>query len=179
MDDVINIVDLYTLGIDVTHHNLDLLVNNYGNWLLQICQSLELLIANGRLGKDQGVGALTCKNTTVVGYCILSPELFACVSEFEVWPFHPMISDVHNALHVEILCKSTCIVQNDGIYLDEPSIHVKAVWDNTNFQSFNDFLNIENIARLNDNQEKKFYNSTLADLETSYHLLTSIYLTIP
>jgi hypothetical protein len=25
------------------------------------------------------------------------------------------------------------------------------------------------------NQEKKFYNSTLADLETSYHLLTSIY----
>ena len=25
------------------------------------------------------------------------------------------------------------------------------------------------------NQENKFYNSTLADLETSYHLLTSIY----
>ena len=25
------------------------------------------------------------------------------------------------------------------------------------------------------NQEKTFYNSTLADLETSYHLLTSIY----
>ena len=25
------------------------------------------------------------------------------------------------------------------------------------------------------NQEKKFYNNTLADLETSYHLLTSIY----
>ena len=25
------------------------------------------------------------------------------------------------------------------------------------------------------NQENKFYNNTLADLETSYHLLTSIY----
>ena len=25
------------------------------------------------------------------------------------------------------------------------------------------------------NQEQKFYNSTLADLEKSYHLLTSIY----
>ena len=112
-----------------------------------MCQSLELLIANGRLGKDQGVGALTCKNTTVVDFCILSPELF-CL--FEVLPFDPMISDVHNALHVEILCKSTCIVPNDGIYLDEPSIHVKAVWDNNNCQSFNDFLNIENIARLND-----------------------------
>jgi hypothetical protein len=38
----------------------------------------------------------------------------------------------------------------DLIYLDEPSLHVKAVWDNNNCQSFNDFLNIENIARLND-----------------------------
>ena len=26
------------------------------------------------------------------------------------------------------------------------------------------------------NREKQFYNSTLADLETSYHLLTSIYI---
>ena len=148
LDDVINIVNLDTLGIDVTHHNLDLSLNNYGNRLLQMCQSLELLTANGRLGRDQGVGALTCKNTTVVGYCILSPELFACVSEFEV--LDPIISDVHNTLHVEILCKSTCIVKNDGIDLVEPSIHVKAVWDNNNCQSFNDFLNIENIARLND-----------------------------
>ena len=113
LDDVVNIVDLDTLCIDVTHHNLDLSVNNYGNQLLQMCQSLELLIANGRLGKDQGVGALTCKNTTVVDFCILSPERF-CL--FEVLPFDPMISDVHNALHVEILFKSTCIVQNDGIY---------------------------------------------------------------
>ena len=84
LDDVINIVNLDTLCIDVTHYNLDLSLNNYGNRLLQMYQSLELLTANGRLGRDQGVGALTCKNTTVVGYCILSPELFACVSEFEV-----------------------------------------------------------------------------------------------
>jgi hypothetical protein len=68
LDDVVNIVDLDTLCIDVTPHNLDLSVNNYGNQLLQMCQSLELLIANGRLGKDQGVGALTCKNTTVVDF---------------------------------------------------------------------------------------------------------------
>ena len=97
LDDVVNIVDLDTLCIDVTPHNLDLSVNNYGNQLLQMCQSLELLIANGRLGKDQGVGALTCKNTTVVDFCILSPELF-CL--FEVLPFDPMISDVHNAFQV-------------------------------------------------------------------------------
>jgi hypothetical protein len=31
---------------------------------LQLCKSLELLIANGRLGKDQGTGAWTCKNSS-------------------------------------------------------------------------------------------------------------------
>ena len=65
-DDVVNIVNLDTLGVDVTRHTLDLSINNYGNRLLQMCQSLDLLITNGRLGKDQGVGDLTCKNTTVL-----------------------------------------------------------------------------------------------------------------
>jgi hypothetical protein len=46
-----------SLWIDTTSYNLDFSVNNYGNRLLQLCKSLELLIANGRLGKDQGTGA--------------------------------------------------------------------------------------------------------------------------
>jgi hypothetical protein len=66
INDVVNIVNLDTLGVDVTRHTLDLSINNYGNRLLQMCQSLDLLITNGRLGKDQGVGDLTCKNTTVL-----------------------------------------------------------------------------------------------------------------
>ncbi|CAG2221387.1 unnamed protein product [Mytilus edulis] len=105
LEDVINSVNLETLGIDVSRNSLDLSVNNYGNRLLQLCQNIELLIVNGRLGKDKGIGALTCKNTTIVDYCILSPELFPYISEFEVLPFDPMLSDVYNALHVKILCK--------------------------------------------------------------------------
>ena len=62
LENVINTVSLESLGIDTTRYKLDLSVNNYGNRLLQLCKSLELLIANGRLGKDQGIGALTCKN---------------------------------------------------------------------------------------------------------------------
>ncbi|XP_071137198.1 uncharacterized protein [Mytilus edulis] len=148
LEDVINSVNLETLGIDVSRNSLDLSVNNYGNRLLQLCQNIELLIVNGRLGKDKCIGALTCKNTTIVDYCILSPELFPYISEFEVLPFDPMISDVHNALHVKILCKLIDIdkCMNSG----EPSTIVKAVWDSKNLQSFNDCLKDENIVCLND-----------------------------
>jgi hypothetical protein len=91
LENVINTVSLESLGIDTTSYNLDLSVNNYGNRLLQLCKSLELLIANGRLGKDQGTGVLTCKNSTVVDYCILSPVLFSYVTDFEILPFDNMI----------------------------------------------------------------------------------------
>ncbi|CAG2219780.1 unnamed protein product [Mytilus edulis] len=148
LEDVINSVNLETLGIDVSRNSLDLSVNNYGNRLLQLCQNIELLIVNGRLGKDKGIGALTCKNTTIVDYCILSPELFPYISEFEVLPFDPMLSDVHNALHVKILCK--LIDVNKCMNSGEPSTIVKAVWDSKNLQSFNDCLNDENIVCLND-----------------------------
>jgi len=122
-------------------------VNNYGNIVLQLCKSLELLIANGRLGKDQGTGALTCKNSTVIDYCILSPVLFSYVTDFEILPFDNMISDVHNALHVEIVCKLTGT--NEYVESEEPSVLIKPVWDNNSYQSFNDSLNLETIVNLN------------------------------
>ena len=63
-----------------------------------LCQNLNLLVANGRLGKDKNVGALTCKVSSLVDYCILTPELFSYVANFEILPFDPMLSDCHNAL---------------------------------------------------------------------------------
>jgi hypothetical protein len=74
--------------------------------LLLLCKDLNLLIANGRLGKDKGIGALTCKEATVVDYCILSPELFTCIIDFEILPFDPLVSDIHNAMYIEMSCKN-------------------------------------------------------------------------
>ena len=58
-----------------------------------------------------------------------------------------MISDVHNALHVEILCK--LIGTNEYVEFEEPSVLIKLVWDNNSYQSFNDSLNLETIVNLN------------------------------
>ena len=136
----VNTVSLESLRIVTTHYNLDLSVNNYGNRLLQLCKSLELLFANGRLCKDQGTGVLTCKNST-------APVLISYVTDFEILPFDNMISDVHNALHVEIVCKLT----GTNVYVEseEPSVLIKPVWDNNSYQSFNDSLNLETIVNLN------------------------------
>jgi hypothetical protein len=82
-----DLVNLDKLGINCKRVSLDKFVNNYGNRLLMLCQNLNLLIANGRLGKDKNVGALTCKESSLVDYCILTPELFSYVVNFETYSF--------------------------------------------------------------------------------------------
>ncbi|VDI23201.1 Hypothetical predicted protein [Mytilus galloprovincialis] len=82
-------VDLDALGICKKRSSLDKSVDNYGNRLLLLCKDLNLLIANGRLFKDKNIGALTCKESTVVDYCIMSPELFTNILDFEILPYDP------------------------------------------------------------------------------------------
>ena len=92
------------LGITTTRYNSDKSkIDNYGSRLLSMCKSFDIHIGNGRLFKDRGIGAATFKNTTVVDYCIMSPELFSYVSNFEILPFDPLLSDVHNGIAVEFL----------------------------------------------------------------------------
>ena len=44
----------------------------------------------------KNIGAVTCKNSTVVDYCIMSPELFTHVTNFEISSLGPLLSDFHN-----------------------------------------------------------------------------------
>lgn len=49
---------------------------------------------NGRCGSDRGIGHTTCNNS-VIGYVIVSPELFRSVIDFNVLTFDPILSYVH------------------------------------------------------------------------------------
>ena len=80
-------------------------IDNYGFRLLSLCKSFDIHIANGRLFKDKGIGAATCKSSTVVDYCIMSSEFFSYVSNFKTLPFDPLISDVHNDIAVQFISK--------------------------------------------------------------------------
>ena len=103
---VLNKSLLEDLGITTARHSTNKSkMDNYGSRLLSLCKSFDIHIANGRLFKDKGIGAATCKTSTVVDYCIMSPELFSYVSNFEILPFDPLLSDVHNGIAVEFISK--------------------------------------------------------------------------
>lgn len=53
----------------------DLVLDNYGRRLLDLCKATNLLIANGRLGDDKDIGEFTCvtnRGRCTVDYLLLS-----------------------------------------------------------------------------------------------------------
>ena len=58
--------------------------DNYGVKLIEMCKRDAMFIANGRLFKDQNIGWMTCKESSLVDYLILAPEAFKTITEFEI-----------------------------------------------------------------------------------------------
>ena len=77
--------------------------NNLGFKLIDFCKMTGLVIANGRVGDDTGVGKCTCKDKSVVDYCILSKDLFSKVKYFSVMEFCEIYSDVHCPVVLHLL----------------------------------------------------------------------------
>lgn len=100
-----SINSLDTLGIQTLRSSKHKRVNNYGNRLIQLCKNNNIFIANGRLCNDN-VAHFTFKDTSVVDYCIMSPEIMANTHKFEVGPFDPLFSDNHNPIHFTIVNKN-------------------------------------------------------------------------
>ena len=78
--------------------------NSYGNKLLDFCRKNNIYIMNGRAGKDGLLGERTCKDSTVIDYCLCSSNLLSYISDFEIMEFSPMFSDVHKQLHLTLDC---------------------------------------------------------------------------
>ena len=84
---------LCDFGIPQERYSCDNRTNNYGHKLIDLCKNFGVVIVNGRVGKDAYLGKVTCKDASVVDYCIESPEIFPCLTEFEVLPFNECLSD--------------------------------------------------------------------------------------
>ncbi len=57
---------------------------------------------NGRVGDDAYIGNLTCRDASVVDYCIASLEVFPRFLNFKVLPFNECYSDVNCGLHISL-----------------------------------------------------------------------------
>ena len=67
--------------------NKDLTSNAFGSRLIELCRMAGLLILNGRMGCDKGVGDFTRDSTTgrsVVDYVLSSPDVFSLISNFVI-----------------------------------------------------------------------------------------------
>ena len=119
-------------------------VNNYGRRLIEFCKRCSVYIANGRLHNDKFIGKNTCKDASLVDYLILSPNIFDFVSEFEILDFNPMLSDVHNQMHISLsfshknICNTHHKVNNN-----KDNTYVR--WNTNKAEEFNQVLGDDNI----------------------------------
>ena len=85
-----------------------------GNELIRFLKTTQMAIVNGRMGRDKGIGNVTCKNASVVDYVLLSYDLFNYVSDFIVMNFNEMYSDVHCAVNVVFMKTSESSCDSSG-----------------------------------------------------------------
>ena len=110
-DDIPALVEyMYHNNMLIGHSKDKAVVNRHGHELINLCKDTGMLILNGRVGDDKGVGEYTREDTTgrsVVDYVITSPKLFEMVSLLKVLPNLPELD--HKAIPFTIEIKMAWI----------------------------------------------------------------------
>ncbi|CAG2239754.1 unnamed protein product [Mytilus edulis] len=126
-------------------NNKDKCKNRFGNQLLDFCKGNNLFIMNGRTTKDRE-GKLTCRNASVVDYCISNVSFLQNFLNFEILDFSSLYSDVHSPLLLSIKCLILDKETNDGI--DNGKDEKIKKWDPSKSLLFQENIDTEMIAIL-------------------------------
>ena len=150
--------------------NKDKSVNNYGHRFIEFLKLHNILIVNGRIGKDRGIGEFTCfkeESRHVVDYFLLSPELITQCQDFEVGKFERALSDVH----CPIFCiLPTCVLTSPlEIHPKEDKLQSKIKWDRTKVNDYSEALKDANFETLN-----KLLKNENVDLNAANDMLSNI-----
>jgi hypothetical protein len=113
---------LQELNIDIERRSKDCNRNNFGNILIEFCRNNNMIICNGRVGKDKGVGEFTCKNSSVVNYCIVSPNLLKIINSISILEPSKLFSDVHSPLLLTLKCYIQTNSGHDSVEIHEEKI---------------------------------------------------------
>ena len=98
--DIVN--TLNSLNMPVKRNSNDIAKNDNGKNLMELCKIHDLCVLNGRAGRDKDTGKLTCAGASQIDYIMCTPDLLHRVSDFDVDPFDPALSDKHNPVYVVI-----------------------------------------------------------------------------
>ena len=99
--DQVDVKSLESLGVSIVRNSRDKIVNQYGKRLMIVCRHCNIFILNGRSKSDHN-GECTCKQTSVVDYCITNVEFLRYVEDFKILPYSAFLSDVHNSVEVSL-----------------------------------------------------------------------------
>ncbi|CAG2222139.1 unnamed protein product [Mytilus edulis] len=139
------------LNIPKKRNSLDRVKNGYGKRLLDLCKGNNLFIVNGRIGDDRQYGKLTCRNSSIVDYCISSVELLKYFTNFHVLDFCTLYSDVHSPLQITLASTKQDVVNNQCLNTGTDTCNrpenIKK-WDNDKIVDFQNGIDVEEIYAL-------------------------------
>jgi hypothetical protein len=98
LGDYVDAMHLANNDMSPSRWNMDTRINTNGRQLVDLCKACDMLIVNGRVGTDAGVGDFTCRTfngASTVDYFLLSIPLFNQATDMAVLPFDRCTSDVH------------------------------------------------------------------------------------
>ncbi|CAC5370828.1 unnamed protein product [Mytilus coruscus] len=135
------------------------------------------------MGTDKGVDRVTSTQTSLLDYCIVSPDLFPLLSEFDVIDFDQLFSDVHCRLHVIFSTGVTTDLHNNYTFPNMVNIPVR--WNsemkdqfvNTVEDKFSTEDLFKKIVTLKDESDTIFKQilTTLSIFLTAYLLIQRIH----
>ena len=90
--------------------------NNSGYKLIDMCKNHNLIILNGRFGKDKAKGNFIFRQSSVIDYTLVTTECQPIFRDFEVYETDSLSSDGHCLLsHSLLLDASPFQVQNEQV----------------------------------------------------------------
>ena len=130
--------------------------NDYGIQLLDLCKSANLMILNGRVGSDKGVGDYTRTDTTgnsVVDYVITTIDAYPLINKFKIHSKLPE-SD-HRPIEFALKCNSDTSKSGGNIHEEERGAMCEWVDQYKYIWNYQDLSTLDYI--LNDEMSKHFH----------------------
>ena len=101
--------------------NRDMLINNNGKKLIELCKMSDLKLTNGRIGTDKALGHYTCHTSqgkSAIDFGVVSMELFPYIADFYIDVYDRCISDVHSPICLILLYDKSVICERKDCSID-------------------------------------------------------------
>jgi hypothetical protein len=160
-------------NIQLNRNHADISINNYGRQLVEFCKVNNLFIWNGRIGRDKDNPKLTCKDKSVIDYCLSTSFVFETIDNFEVEEFCDLYSDVHCALSISLNVNITSVNEET---VNGTKNKIK-LWDRYKPEKFREKVDISKLENIENRLDHLGQNQTInnTDINNVVDDLTSIF----